>query len=541
MQAMKNIWEYVTAYRALGWVVLPAKVGVKYPMVDWKRYQNMRPTDEEYKGWFIGREVNVCLVTGKLSGVMVIDLDTYKKTYAGRGTITSPVSSTTARGGTHLFFKYNDLYGRNKVSVGGIDIRGEGGIIVLPPSTVNGVSYKWNNEEGTNFTNLPEFEDGDRLMEKSMQGLTRFSLEDHLEVGEGLRNDSLFKVACNLIRNYKGDLKTAYYFTRLAGEDYRPALPAGEIKTIFRSAVSAVARDQNIDYTIAAVRSESPFSSYTGQEIYKAYDSLIDKVGTGISTGFAALDTFTKLYPEHLYMVTAGTHIGKTSLAISIATRVAIAGSRVLFFSLEDGLYIQDKIKKIAEKEQDFPLTLIDSSIFPKASTIFNYIQGLKDKPDFVVIDHIHFIAPEERTETVKDRIVAVTMQLKLLTKQLHIPIMCLVHIRKQDKSRDDPPVMDDMKDAQELAGLANVVLIMHRARKKLSEIKHGHEEYFEQEGVIKIAKAKVPGGKTGTVSFSISNNELKVYDWTAKKEEHKIAMDRDIEKITEAGDLPFD
>lgn len=91
---------------------------------------------------------NIGIVTGRETGIFVLDVDTYAggsqrlDAYERRnGTLPDTLIHSTGRGGTHYFFTHPGFTVRNsagKVLGGGLDIRGDGGFVVAPPSVASG-------------------------------------------------------------------------------------------------------------------------------------------------------------------------------------------------------------------------------------------------------------------------------------------------------------------------------------------------------------------------------------------------------------------
>lgn len=128
----------------------------KLPLVQWKRWQGKRPTEEIVKNWWQERPMANCgILTGARSGLLVLDIDTEAgKNEAGRQGIPLTAHSCTPRGGEHHIYRWDtrlDGVATTKVSIlEGMDIRGEGGYFVAPPSVgMGGHRYRWNdNQEG---------------------------------------------------------------------------------------------------------------------------------------------------------------------------------------------------------------------------------------------------------------------------------------------------------------------------------------------------------------------------------------------------------
>lgn len=132
-----------------------------FPKKTWVPFQTRLPTDNELVQWFADGERNIGIVTGKISGLVVVDLDGPAGIRSGLDLgISSPIQSITGRpeGGKHLFFKYPGELVKNRTDLApGVDFRGDGGYVVAPPSIHpdTGRSYTWiGNTAGSP---LPEF------------------------------------------------------------------------------------------------------------------------------------------------------------------------------------------------------------------------------------------------------------------------------------------------------------------------------------------------------------------------------------------------
>lgn len=149
-------------YLERGWSFFPVAIQSKKPLNDWKEYQSRRPTREEVEDWFRNgaptkggdraKYFNLCVVTGSISGIVILDCDNDAAVeYAMNNRLASPLSVRTTRG-AHFYFAHPNNGARyaNKAggqgldwpNVPGLDFRGDGGYAIVPPS----VSF---NEDGT--------------------------------------------------------------------------------------------------------------------------------------------------------------------------------------------------------------------------------------------------------------------------------------------------------------------------------------------------------------------------------------------------------
>ena len=148
---MSEILEAALEYAERGWRVVPIVPGEKRPAItDWV---NKATTDVEVieRWWSANRGCGVGIVTGRESGIFVVDIDgekgaaTLRELEAKHGKL-PPTFSVKTGGGYHFYFRYPDFEIRNDASkrLGpGLDIRGEGGQVVAPPTIhPNGTAYK---------------------------------------------------------------------------------------------------------------------------------------------------------------------------------------------------------------------------------------------------------------------------------------------------------------------------------------------------------------------------------------------------------------
>ena len=176
---------YTSAMEAVdrGWNLIPISIASKKPLIEWKKYQTELITSETVEDWFengvpteYGQRVkpfNLALVTGAISGVVVVDCDNEESTlYAMNHNIKSPFSVRTTRG-RHYYFahprngkRFGNKVGNNShdwPKQDGLDFRGDGGYVLMPPSIKykDGEivhKYEWEIGVGLGFDDLEDFE-----------------------------------------------------------------------------------------------------------------------------------------------------------------------------------------------------------------------------------------------------------------------------------------------------------------------------------------------------------------------------------------------
>lgn len=163
---------------ALGFSVIPVPVphpGVpegqpgdgKVPILAWRDYQSRRPTLDEIDTWFGHGPMNVAVVTGTISGVVVIDADSPDALRWCTSHLTyTPWQVQTARG-FHLYYRHPDVLVRNRAGLATrdgrlhIDVRGDGGFVIAPPSQhASGVLYRFGGDWTAPREAVPRFWSG---------------------------------------------------------------------------------------------------------------------------------------------------------------------------------------------------------------------------------------------------------------------------------------------------------------------------------------------------------------------------------------------
>jgi hypothetical protein len=140
------ILKAALAYLDLGFNVMPVNPKTKRPYKEWLHLQTERVEPYEVEGWWLAYpEANVAIITGSISNLVVFDLDTQaaQDHVSQHGTPRTPMSRTSK--GLHIYLSYPSILVGNKTDKKiGMDVRGEGGYVVAPPSVhMTGFKYKW--------------------------------------------------------------------------------------------------------------------------------------------------------------------------------------------------------------------------------------------------------------------------------------------------------------------------------------------------------------------------------------------------------------
>ena len=147
-----SLFDWACFYRyELGLSVFPIQHGNKRPAISsWEPYQHRLPAAEELSDWFAGREANIAVVCGRVSGNLVVmdfdDAKSYEEFFTNRERLKkSTLVCRTARG-VHVYLRAAEPVRTFKIRELKLDIRGEGSYVVAPPSLhPSGTRYEFIN------------------------------------------------------------------------------------------------------------------------------------------------------------------------------------------------------------------------------------------------------------------------------------------------------------------------------------------------------------------------------------------------------------
>lgn len=231
---MKNLF---TSYSGIGFTPIPFKPQSKEPTIPWKAYQTSKPSVATLQLWD-KTHTSIGFVTGENHGFFVLDIDgeegvnTINELASKYGYLPPTVSSITGNG-YHYYFKYpsnvkitcvNRKFPNGEI-LPGIDIRGDGGLIIAPPSIhPNGSQYKWLNSPFEHpIADAPQW-----LLDKFIKLTT--PPNTNATMNQNLKSDAYLKKAVddeinNLLNTCEGERnhqlnKCAFALGQLAKQGY---------------------------------------------------------------------------------------------------------------------------------------------------------------------------------------------------------------------------------------------------------------------------------------------------------------------------------
>jgi hypothetical protein len=239
-----SLLEAALRYANRGWPVFPCQAKGKAPLV--QRGLLAAVTDPEtITGWWrVWPDANVAGRTGRASGLIVLDVDgedglaSLRELERRHGPLPKTASVVTPRGGQHFYFAHPGGHVPNSASQlgAGLDIRGDGGYVLLPPS-VGASGRRYEPDEQCAAAPLPGWsahpvasrENGSQA--RTPTGVWVEIVRNGLP--EGQRNDGLTRLTGHLLRRLDVDL--AAELVHVVNARCRPPLPAGDVDLIIDS------------------------------------------------------------------------------------------------------------------------------------------------------------------------------------------------------------------------------------------------------------------------------------------------------------------
>lgn len=293
----------------------------------------------------------------------------------------------------------------------------------------------------------------------------------------------------------------------------------GDVKDIIDSAEQKV-------FSIAQ-GSESKGFVHIREAISRTYARLDllakDKAAaSGTPTGYSSLDrTLVGLGEGDLVLVGARPGMGKTSFAMNIAVNIAKSAKKnICVFSLEmsaeqlasrmlssealvdsyairSGDLTPEQYKKLADAAADLSecSILIDDTTGITVTRMKAKLRRVKNL-GLVVVDYLQLMQGERKTDNRVLEVGDISRGLKLLAKDLKVPVICCAQLSRGPESRTDKrPMLSDLRDSGAIEQDADIVLFLYR------------DEYYKEPGegeqsVAECIVAKNRHGSTGTVKL---------------------------------------
>lgn len=253
--------QYLLTY---GFSVFPVKQDKTPYIASWKKYQTQLPTEEEVNNWWASYpSANIGIITGKISGITVVDLDLYKdkankniddsKKINSKKTLQDilldinkkfPKTYTvkTGNNGLQLYYKYTEglsISANAYPDLPNVDIRSDGGYVVAPPSMTNYIDKNTKETKGGLYEVIDDSAFADFPTSLFKQKKAKKKLVDLTNISTGSRNSSMASVIGTIILPLEESkfLTDGWNAVQAINATYNPPLPMDELTTTFNSIV----------------------------------------------------------------------------------------------------------------------------------------------------------------------------------------------------------------------------------------------------------------------------------------------------------------
>lgn len=268
----------------------------------------------------------------------------------------------------------------------------------------------------------------------------------------------------------------------------------------------------------------------TFAELEKLYNQK--GIVTGVETGFSGLDAITAgLHGSDLIILAARPAMGKSALAINIATHAALNNVPVVIFNLEmskeqvvnrilcsEAMVDSNKIRtgKIDDNEwiklANTSGRLADAPIYVDDTPGISIMEirarcrklKLEKNIGMVVIDYLQLVQGSAKKNSSREQEISeISRSLKILAKELDVPVIALSQLSRGAEKRDDKrPMLADLRESGAIEQDADIVMFLYR------------DDYYNQDSekknIAELILAKHRAGSTGTVELLWMGNYTK-------------------------------
>lgn len=261
---------------------------------------------------------------------------------------------------------------------------------------------------------------------------------------------------------------------------------------------------------------------------------------TGVPTGFIELDKLTQgLHPGQMIIVAARPAMGKSTLALDFCRSASIThGMTSVIFSLEmtrseiamrmlsaeSGVFLSkmregsmegrdwQRVSQTMSKISEAPL-FIDDSPNMAITEIRAKCRRLKQTHDLklIVIDYLQLMTSGKRVESRQQEVSEFSRQLKLLAKEIEVPVIAVAQLNRGPEGRTDKkPMIADLRESGSLEQDADIIILLHRPS-------YYNEEDRPGEGDIIVAKHR--NGATKTIPALFQGHLSRFANFTGREE----------------------
>lgn len=261
-------------------------------------------------------------------------------------------------------------------------------------------------------------------------------------------------------------------------------------------------------------------------DVYKNLHTMAmeGEAAQGTKTGFSGVDqVLAGMGNSDLILVGARPGMGKTSFALNIATNVAVQSKKtVCIFSLE--MSAEQLVSRIISSEamiDSYALRtgnldskqwneiaktttklagcniLIDDTTGMTVTGMKGKLRRVKDL-GLVVVDYLGLMQSDRRIDNRVNEVAEISRNLKIMAKELNVPVVCCAQLSRGPESRTDKrPMLSDLRDSGAIEQDADIVIFLYK------DDYYDKQENSNEEGCIaEVIIAKNRHGSTSTVKM---------------------------------------
>lgn len=488
----KEIMEAALKYAERGWAVFPVSKE-KHPLTEngFKDATTDKKTIKEWFNHFSG--ANIGIATGQVSGGLVIidvDIDESAGKYGNESLadwlekngcfFPDTLTATTGRGGKHYYFTSTEPFGCKVGAIDNVDIRGDGGYVVVPPSKhKNGMEYKWDDED-EKIVSVQSDSDVEYFLHEAFKGAGNdkavFEIPEEVRVGG--RNDTLFRIASSYQAQGKSDQEIIDLVIGYNEAQCKPPLPQDEVKKILASVFGKFEKGKRKDKPKEQKEEAVAQPKAKRKRQLKKGKDLMDK-DIPEPVVYVGVGRDDPLLVEGTCILSAKPKLGKSwfvlGLCLAICRGEEFLGYQTkqcscLYLDLETSESLQKKRLKKATGDKPVPDNFyLDTETDNLEDGFVDQIKNYLDQDPsigVIIVDVFAIIRSKQDTKNKENEYqhsYRDIIPLNNLAQERHISIILVCHDRKM-VDENDP--FSNILGSTGLQGAVSQMIVMFRKRK---------------------------------------------------------------------------
>jgi len=542
----------------------------KTPLVGWKAYQKRLPTVDEVAGWFDKwPDANIGIITGKVSGIVVFDLDSeHAVEYAdNEGGFPETPKVKTGKG-YHVYVKHPGFEIRNDVRKElDLDIRADGGYVVAPPSYHgNGNQYTW--EQGFSIFEIDPADCESWMIDylkqfagspiksaettpkpsdnrsTAIQSPTDNHYADILKNGaqQGQRNHTATKLIGHLLGKGNDPEMVWEMVKQWNIAKNSPPLDEVELCNAFDSirkldqkTAKKAEKKKEIDVT-AFLDTEERITAEFNEEYVKVpfAGGLLSIMQSKMNGG---------LIGGRTSVIGGIPSAGKTNLINNMADNICLNGHPVLFFSYDDGVselrcrtfcrfsgFEIEDFNQYRVTESDLKaiyrndyISVISKSKYVVQNSIklnewprlIDKIYARHKKAPVIIVDYLRKVKTESNRLDERLRVDEILSGLTEISKAYNLPVVVVSELSRESYKSGQRLSMTSFKESGNIEYEASWLGILAAVEDDGYTLKSDWERIINHDGNIDLIvfKAKRGTGETGRICLKLDKSKMTVRD----------------------------